>query len=117
MRPLPRLWSLVRNLFRKDGVERDLDAEISAYLDALTEEKVAAGMSREQARREARLELGGVEPVKEEVRATRAGAALEQFGRDLRVAVRSLRRNRALTATVVATVALGVGANAAVFSV
>src|SRR5262245_26491863 len=117
MSPLPRLLSLVRNLFRKERVERELDAEVSAYLDQLTEEKVAAGMSRERARREARIELGGVEQVKEEVRATRAGAMLEQFCRDVRVAVRSLRRNRALTATVVVTLALGIGANAAVFSV
>src|SRR5262249_46917613 len=112
-----RLLSLLRNLFRKERVERDLDDEVTAYLDQLTDEKVAAGMSREQARRAARLELGGVEQVKEEVRAVRAGAMLEQFWRDVRVAVRSLRRNRALTATVVVTLALGIGANAAVFSV
>jgi putative ABC transport system permease protein len=116
MSPL-RLLSLFRNLFRKERVERELDAEVSAYLDELTEEKVAAGMSREQARREARIELGGVEQVKEEVRAVRAGAVLEQFWRDVRVAVRSLRRNRGLTVTVVLTLALGIGANAAVFSV
>src|SRR5262249_61555954 len=117
MSPLPRLLSLLRNLFRKERVERELDAEVSAYLDPLTEQKVAAGMSREQARRAARLELGGVEQVKEEVRAVRAGALVEQFWRDVRVAVRSLRRNRGLTVTVVVTLALGIGANAAVFSV
>ncbi len=117
MSPLPRLLSLLRNLFRKERVERDLDDEVSAYLDQLTDDKVAAGMSREQARREARIELGGVEQVKEEVRAARAGAMLEQFWRDVRVAVRSLRRNRGLTVTVVVTLALGIGANAAVFSV
>src|SRR5262244_1906651 len=114
---LPRVTSLLRNLFRKERVEQDLDAEVSAYLDQLTEEKIARGLSPEQARREARIELGGVEQVKEEVRAARAGAMLEQFWRDVRVAVRSLRRNRALTATVVVTLALGIGANAAVFSV
>src|SRR5215468_10481195 len=114
---IPRLLSLVRNLFRKERVERELDDEVAAYLDQLTDEKVAAGMSRERARREARIELGGVDQVKEEVRAVRAGALLEQFARDVRVAIRSLRRNRALTATVVVTLALGIGANAAVFSV
>src|SRR5262252_10210631 len=117
MSALPRLLSLLRNLFRRERVERELDAEVSAYLDQLTDEKVAAGMNREQARRHARIELGGVEQVKEEVRAILAGAMIEQFLRDVRLAVRSLLRNRALTATVVLTLALGIGANAAVFSV
>jgi predicted permease len=112
-----RLLSLLRNLFRRERVERELDSEVSAYLDQLTDEKVAAGMTREQARREARIELGGVEQVKEEVRAVLAGAMIDQFLRDVRLAVRSLLRNRALTATVVVTLALGIGANAAVFSV
>src|SRR5215475_11419874 len=58
-----------------------------------------------------------VEPVEKRARADRARALLEQFSTDVRVAVRSLRRNRALTATVVVTLALGIGANAAVFSV
>src|SRR5215468_6104853 len=114
---IPRLLSLVRNLFRKERVERELDDEVAAYLDQLTDEKVAAGMNREQARRHARIELGGVEQVKEEVRAILAGAMIEQFLRDVRLAVRSLLRNRALTATVVLTLALGIGANSAVFSV
>jgi putative ABC transport system permease protein len=117
MSPLPRLSSLLRNLFRKESVEQDLSAEVSAYLDQLTEEKLAAGMSREQARREAYIELGGIEQVKEEVRIVRAGAMVEQFWRDIRVGVRSLRRNKGLTATVVVTLALGIGANAAIFSV
>src|SRR5262245_13066992 len=117
MSPLPRILSLLRNLFRKQRVEKDLDAEVSAYLDELAEEKIAAGMSREQARREARIELGGVDQVQEEVRAVRAGVLLEQFWRDMRVGVRSLLRNKSLTATVVVTLALGIGANAAVFSV
>src|SRR5438552_14612656 len=71
MSPLPRLSSLLRNLFRKDRVERDLDSEVSAYLDQLVEEKISAGMAPEQARRAARIELGGPEQVKEQVRADR----------------------------------------------
>src|SRR5262249_4532287 len=109
MSPLPRLASLLRNLFRKERVECELDAEVLAYLDQLTEEKVAAGMSREQALREARMELGGVEQVKEEVRTVRAGALVEQFWRDMRVGVRSLLRNKGLSATVVVILALGIG--------
>jgi predicted permease len=114
---LPRLSSLLRNLFRKESVERDLDAEVRVYLDQLTEEKIAAGLSPERARREARLELGGVEQVKERVRDVRAGVLVEQFFQDLRVGVRSLLRSKSLTATVVVTLALGIGANAAIFSV
>src|SRR5262244_3190867 len=114
---LPRVTSLLRNLFRKERVEQDLDAEVSAYLDQLTEEKIARGLSPEQARREARIELGGVEQVKEEVRAARAGALVEQFFQDMRVGLRSLLRAKGLTATVVVTLALGIGANAAIFSV
>jgi len=64
MSPLPRLSSLLRNLFRKDRVERDLDSEVSAYLDQLVEEKISAGMAPEQARRAARIEVGGPEQVR-----------------------------------------------------
>ncbi len=111
------LLSLLRNLFRKERVEHELDAEVSSYLDQLTEEKIAAGMSPEQACRDARIELGGVEQVKEQVRTARAGALVEQFLRDVRVGVRSLLRAKGLAATVVVTLALGIGANAAIFSV
>ena len=54
-----RVGSLIRNLFQRDRVERDLDREIEAYLDALTREKVDAGMAADEARRAARVELGG----------------------------------------------------------
>src|SRR5262249_8161930 len=117
MSALPRLLSLLRNLFRRERVERELDAEVSAYLDQLTDERVAAGMNRSEALRRARTEGGGVGEVREEARPIPPGAMIEQFLRDVRLAVRSLLRNRPLTATVVLTLALGIGANAAVFSV
>src|SRR5262245_35941354 len=117
MSPLPRLSSLLRNLFRKERVEQDLDEELSAFLDQLTEEKIRTGIPRERARREARLGLWGIEQVKERVREVRAGAVIEQFLRDLRVGLRSLLRVKGLSATVVITLALGIGANAAIFSV
>jgi putative ABC transport system permease protein len=64
------------NLAGKSARDRELDAEVNGYLDELTDEKIAGGMDREQARREARMELGGVEQVKEQTREARAGFLL-----------------------------------------
>lgn len=114
---LARGSSVMRNLFRRAKVERNLDEEIRSYLDALVEEKVAAGMSPAEARRAAAIELGGVEQVKERVRETRAGALLETLLQDLRYGLRDLAKNPAFTAAAVLTLGLGIGATSAIFSV
>ena len=114
---LSRVASLWRNLVRRARVERDLDDEMRAVLELLIVEKMRSGMRGAQARRSALLELRGVDSVKERVREARMGAWLDVLARDVRHAVRLLVRGRLFTVVAVLTIALGVGANGAIFGV
>jgi predicted permease len=112
-----RIRSLFRNLFRKRAVEQALDDELRSSVEALTQEKTEQGLSQSVARREALMEIGGLEQVKEGVRAVRAGHFVEGLARDVRHGLRQLRRNRSFTAVAALTLATGIGGTTAIFSV
>jgi putative ABC transport system permease protein len=112
-----RLASLLRNILRRRRVERDLDDELHAYLDMATDERRNAGMAGADARRAALIELQGLEQVKEQVRHARQGALLEQLRQDVSYAGRMFVKNRGFTAAAVLTLALGIGATSAIFSI
>ena len=114
---ISRLTSLWRNLFHKDRVEREFTEEIQTYLDMLSEEKIRQGLTPQEARRNALIELGGVEQVQERVREIRMGQFIETTWRDIRCGVRALVHSPIFTVVTVLSLALGIGANTAMFSV
>jgi len=110
-----RVFVLFRNLLRRSTVEQELDEELRSTVDILTEEKVRQGLMPGDARRQALIELGGVEQVKERVRSVRMGRVFHDLHNDLRFGMRLLRRNPGFTAVAVITLALGIGGSTAIF--
>ena len=109
--------SFLRNLFSSGRSDGDLDQEIHAHLEMLIEENIRAGMPPKEAQRAARMELGGAEQVKEQVREVRVGNWLHSVISDCRYGLRQLRKNPGFTAVAVVTLAMAIGANAVVFGV
>ena len=111
-----RLLHLWRNLVHRDRVDRDLDDELRATLAALEDEHQRAGLSPQQARRAAMIQLGRVESLKERIHDVKAGAIAAAFALDVRHALRLLRRGPLFTVFAIASLTLGIGATAAIFA-
>ena len=112
-----RLVGGLRALIGGKRAERELDAELREYLDAAVEQKISTGMSRREAERAARVEMGSLEAVKDQVRDVGWESRLEALWQDLRYAVRMVRCAPALATVVVVTIAIGVGAATSMFSI
>jgi predicted permease len=107
----------IQRLLHKSRSEQQLHQELQFHLDRQIANYLAAGIAPEEARRRARLDFGGLERVKEEVRDTRRGNFLETLFQDLGYGMRMLKKSPSLTAIVVITLAFGIGVNTAIFSV
>src|SRR5262245_14031440 len=116
MRRLDKLRLRFRSLFRRAKVEAELDREMEFHLDAHIQEYMNAGMDADEARSVALKEIGNIAQLKEECRDKRGLQLFDELARNLRYAIRALLRNPTFTVVSVLTLALGIGATTAIFS-
>jgi predicted permease len=111
------LFSRIVNLSRRSHIDREIDAELQAHIEMRIEENLAAGMTREEARRAALVRFGNPTATRERVTSADAALSLDVLARDVRFALRQLLRSPGFAVTAVLTLAVAIGANAMVFSV
>src|SRR5580704_2757885 len=120
MRPEHWLYTIplrLRSLFRRRQADQELDDELRDHVERKTQEYNAKGLVPEEARRQALIEMGGIEKRKEECRDARRVRWLQDLAQDLSFGLRMLRKSPAFTAITIATLAIGIGANGAIFAV
>ena len=105
-----------KSLFRKSALDAQFDSELRFHIEKLTKDYIAAGMAPDQARRQAAMEFGGREQIKEELRDVHRVSVMESAMANLKSAIRFIRKSPSFSIAVILTLALGIGANSAVFS-